>query len=193
MKGCLGRAHVALSVVSVVAIPAGHGRPRHPHLTPANMLYAKDFAPSPPIITLKFSKKIPRLFYRFLFFVKSRNLQNDLGFRLTWNLFRLTWNMSAKMFHSTILDKIGCVLIKRFWVKTYSRINLKHARRAGCDLPKNRFKQIRHGSNLNDQDVQPLWEGFSEGRRCSRDTYPESLITGYILINEDHPRQPCPA
>jgi hypothetical protein len=138
-------------------------------------------------------QKIPRLFYRFLFFVKSRNLQNDLGFRLTWNLFRLTWNMSAKMFHSTILDKIGCVLIKRFWVKTYSRINLKHARRAGCDLPKNRFKQIRHGSNLNDQDVQPLWEGFSEGRRCSRDTYPESLITGYILINEDHPRQPCPA
>jgi len=30
-----------------------------------------------------------------------------------------------------------------------------------------------------------LWEGFRESRRCSRDTYPESYITEYILIYED--------
>ena len=29
------------------------------------------------------------------------------------------------------------------------------------------------------------WEGFREGRRCSRDTYPESYITECILIYED--------
>ena len=28
-------------------------------------------------------------------------------------------------------------------------------------------------------------EGFRESRRCSRDTYPESYITEYILIYED--------
>ena len=30
-----------------------------------------------------------------------------------------------------------------------------------------------------------LWAGFRESRRCSRDTYPESCITEYILIYED--------
>ena len=30
-----------------------------------------------------------------------------------------------------------------------------------------------------------LWEGFRESRRCSRDTYPESYITKYVLIYED--------
>ena len=31
-----------------------------------------------------------------------------------------------------------------------------------------------------------LWEGFCKSRRCSRDTYPESYITEYILIYEDN-------
>ena len=30
--------------------------------------------------------------------------------------------------------------------------------------------------------VGPLWEKFCESRRCSRDTYPETYITEYILI-----------
>jgi len=30
-----------------------------------------------------------------------------------------------------------------------------------------------------------LREGFRESRRCSRDTYPESYITKYILIYEE--------
>ena len=30
-----------------------------------------------------------------------------------------------------------------------------------------------------------LWEGYRESRRCSRDTYPESYITEYILIYEE--------
>jgi hypothetical protein len=29
-------------------------------------------------------------------------------------------------------------------------------------------------------------EGFRESRRCSRHTYPESCVTEYILIYEDH-------
>jgi hypothetical protein len=29
------------------------------------------------------------------------------------------------------------------------------------------------------------WEGFCESRRCSRDTYPESYITEYVLINDE--------
>ena len=29
------------------------------------------------------------------------------------------------------------------------------------------------------------WEGFREGRRCSRATYPESSITEYTLVDED--------
>jgi len=31
----------------------------------------------------------------------------------------------------------------------------------------------------------PLWEGYLESRRCSRDTYPESYITEYTLVYED--------
>ena len=30
------------------------------------------------------------------------------------------------------------------------------------------------------------WEGFRESRRCSRETYPESYITEYILMYEDY-------
>jgi hypothetical protein len=29
---------------------------------------------------------------------------------------------------------------------------------------------------------EPLWEGYHESRRCSRDTYPESCITKYTCI-----------
>ena len=29
-------------------------------------------------------------------------------------------------------------------------------------------------------------EGFRESRRCSRDTYPESYVTEYILIHEKY-------
>ena len=32
----------------------------------------------------------------------------------------------------------------------------------------------------------PPWEGFRESRRCSRDTYPESYITEFILTYEDN-------
>ena len=31
--------------------------------------------------------------------------------------------------------------------------------------------------------------GYHESRRCSRDTYPESYISKYILIYEDYPRE----
>ena len=31
----------------------------------------------------------------------------------------------------------------------------------------------------------PLWEGFRESRRCSRDTYPESYITEFTLVYEN--------
>ena len=31
-----------------------------------------------------------------------------------------------------------------------------------------------------------VWEGFRESRRCSRDTYPDSYITEYILIYEEY-------
>jgi len=37
-------------------------------------------------------------------------------------------------------------------------------------------------------DSGPLWEGYHESRRCSRDTYPESHITKYTTytkINEE--------
>ena len=30
--------------------------------------------------------------------------------------------------------------------------------------------------------VGPLWDGYYEGRRCSRDTYPESYVTKYTSI-----------
>ena len=33
----------------------------------------------------------------------------------------------------------------------------------------------------------PLWEGYHESRRCSRDTYPESYITKYTSIRRDIP------
>jgi hypothetical protein len=31
----------------------------------------------------------------------------------------------------------------------------------------------------------PLWEGFRESRRYSMNTYPESYITEYTLVDED--------
>ena len=34
--------------------------------------------------------------------------------------------------------------------------------------------------------VGSLWEGFRESRRCSRDTYPESYITEYVLIYDEN-------
>jgi len=30
--------------------------------------------------------------------------------------------------------------------------------------------------------VGPLWEGYHESRRCSRDTYPETHITKYAKV-----------
>ena len=33
----------------------------------------------------------------------------------------------------------------------------------------------------------PLWEGFRESRRCSRDTYPESYFTEYTSIRRLNP------
>ena len=35
-----------------------------------------------------------------------------------------------------------------------------------------------------------LWKGFRESRRCSRDPFPESYITEYVLIYEDKPLNP---
>ena len=32
------------------------------------------------------------------------------------------------------------------------------------------------------QGHEPLWEGYHESRRCTRDTYPESYITKYTSI-----------
>jgi len=32
----------------------------------------------------------------------------------------------------------------------------------------------------------PLWEGYHESKRCSRDTYPESYITKYTSIRRKH-------
>ena len=34
----------------------------------------------------------------------------------------------------------------------------------------------------------PLWEGYRESRRCSRDTYPESYITKYTSIRRKRSR-----
>jgi len=30
----------------------------------------------------------------------------------------------------------------------------------------------------------PLWEGYHESRRCSRDTYPESYITKLLIFEK---------
>jgi hypothetical protein len=38
----------------------------------------------------------------------------------------------------------------------------------------------------------PLWEGFRSSTSCSRDTYPESYITEYILIYEEYGEQRLP-
>ena len=50
-------------------------------------------------------------------------------------------------------------------------------------------KQIRQSEKLPEQSHttagDKLWEGFRESGRCSRDTYPESYITEYILIYEE--------
>ena len=41
--------------------------------------------------------------------------------------------------------------------------------------------------------VGPLWEGYHESRRCSRNTHPESYITKYTSIRRlrDISRRPC--
>ena len=54
----------------------------------------------------------------------------------------------------------------------YCRANMAHIR------------QSRPDSGLVFQaiDSGPLWEGYHESRRCSRDTYPESYITKYTRI-----------
>ena len=46
---------------------------------------------------------------------------------------------------------------------------------------------LAHGEPLHLViDSGLVWEGFRESRTCSRDTYPESYITEYILIYEDN-------
>jgi len=48
------------------------------------------------------------------------------------------------------------------------------------------FKVILEAHASRDHTlVGPLWEGYHESRRCSRDTYPESYITEYTLVYED--------
>jgi hypothetical protein len=42
-------------------------------------------------------------------------------------------------------------------------------------------------STLEHLVIDSGWEGFCESRRCSRDTYPESYITEYIVIYEHYP------
>jgi len=52
---------------------------------------------------------------------------------------------------------------------------------------------VSHAPPLQHRDVilrvgwvRPLWEGYHESRRCSRDTYPESYITKYTSIRRKH-------
>ena len=39
---------------------------------------------------------------------------------------------------------------------------------------------------MSQSATRSVREGLRESRRCSRDTYPDSCITEYILIYEDH-------
>ena len=49
-------------------------------------------------------------------------------------------------------------------------------------LKKNSFNLKLSGNEVYYATWPLCWEEFHESRRCSKDTYPESYITEYILI-----------
>ena len=57
--------------------------------------------------------------------------------------------------------------------------------RAGLALPARR-RACRIHTLIDHTLVGPLWEGYRESRRCSRDTYPESYITKYTSVRRIH-------